>query len=197
MDPAHIQIRRCTGSISDRILYLAVAFGSHYLFSIRDAFGDFCTETPGLSLEKNGFKNVGGKQQADLTFDASPQAAKPNNLCVPTGAFLETGKRYRVVVERLPEVETEPPSGKWTFFGEESYMGGQPVSHLSALKSVAMTLLFPFRRSFDRPWGNVILRIGPRGNEEDFLDRDPPKQSDNLLADAKDFVVPDKSENSL
>jgi hypothetical protein len=57
-----------------------------------------------------------------------------------------------------------------------------------------MTLLFPFRRSFDRPWGNVILRIGPRGNEEDFLDRDPPKQSDNLLADAKDFVVPDKSE---
>ena len=73
-------------------------------------------------------------------------------------------------------------------------MGGQPVSHLSALKSVAMTLLFPFRRSFDRPWGNVILRIGPRGNEEDFLDRDPPKQSDNLLADAKDFVVPDKSE---
>ena len=176
------------------ILYLAVAFGSHYLFSIRDAFGDFCTETPGLSLEKNGFKNVGGKQQADLTFDASPQAAKPNNLCVPTGAFLETGKRYRVVVERLPGVETEPPSGKWTFFGEESYMGGQPVSHLSALKSVAMTLLFPFRRSFDRPWGNVILRIGPRGNEEDFLDRDPPKQSDNLLADAKDFVVPDKSE---
>ena len=78
-------------------------------------------------------------------------------------------------------------------------MGGQPASALlSALKSVAMTLLFLVLRSFDRPWGNVILRIGPRGNEEDFLDRDPPKQSDNLLADAKEFCgVPDKSEYFL
>ena len=33
-----------------------------------------------------------------------------------------------------------------------------------------MTLLFPFRRSFDRQWASVILRIGARGNEEDFLD---------------------------
>jgi hypothetical protein len=94
----------------------------------------------------------------------------------------------------LPEVETNPPSGKWTFFGEESYMGGQPVSRLSGLKPIAMTLLFPFRRSLDRPWGNIILRIGSRGNEEDFLDRAPPKQSDDLLAHETEFAIPDKSE---
>jgi len=177
------------------MLYLALAFGSHYLFSIRDSFGSFCPETPGLDANHNGFKSVGGKQQAELVFDASASAAnKPNNLCISTGVFLETGTRYRVVFRRLPEIETNPPSGKWTFFGEESYMGGQPVSHLSGWKSVAMTLLFPFRRSFDRPWGNIVLRIGSKGNEEDFLDRAPPKQSDSLLPDEKDFAVSDKSE---
>jgi len=173
------------------MLWLAVAFGSHYLFSLRDAFGDVCTETPGLADQKNrGFKDVANKRQAELTFHAN----QPDNLCVPTGAFLETGKRYRVVVERLPASGTDAQSGKWTFFGEESYMGAQPVSHLSPLKAAAMTLLFPFRRSFDRPWGNVILRIGSRGNEEDFLDRDPPKQSDSLLANREEYAVPEESE---
>lgn len=177
------------------LLYLAIAFGSHYHFALRDSFGSFCTETPGLDANHAGFKDVAGKQQAELIFDAAPEAVnKPNNLCVSTGVFVETGAKYRIVVKRLPEVETTQPTGKWTFFGKESYMGGQPVSRLGGLKSVVMTLLFPFRRTFDRQWGNVILRIGSRGNEEDFLDRAPPKQSDSLQTQEKDFVVPDKSE---
>lgn len=176
------------------LLYLAIAFGSHYHFALRDSFGSFCTET--TDLGKNaGFKNVGRKQQAEVIFDAAPEAVnRPNNLCVSTGVFVETGSKYRIVVKRLPEDEATSPTGKWTFFGKESYMGGQPVSRLGGRKSVAMTLLFPFRRTFDRQWGSVILRIGSRGNEEDFLDRAPPKQSDNLQTQEKDFLVPDKSE---
>jgi hypothetical protein len=177
------------------LLYLAIALGSHYHFALRDSFGSFCTETPGLNTNHSGFKSVAGKQQAELMFDTSPTATnQPSNLCVSTGVFLETDTKYRIVVKRLPEVETVPPTGKWTFFDEESYMGGQPVSRLSGLKSVAMTLLFPFRRSLDRQWGSVILRIGSKGNEEDFLDRAPPKQSDSLQTQEKDFVVSDKSE---
>jgi hypothetical protein len=138
---------------------------------------------------------VDGKQQAEFVFDTSPEVVnKPNNLCISTGVFLETGAKYRVVVLRLPEVATDPPSGKWTFFGEESYMGGQPVSRLSTLKSIAMMFLFPFRRSLDRPWGNIILRIGSMGNEEDFLDRAPPMQSDDLQARETEFKVPGKPE---
>jgi hypothetical protein len=177
------------------LLYLAVALGSHYHFALRDSFGSFCTGTPGLDANHSGLKNVAGKQQAELIFDTSPGAVnQPSNLCVSTGVFVETGAKYRVVFKRLPEVETNPPSGKWTFFGEESYMGGQPVSRLSGLKSIAMTLLFPFRRSLDRPWGNIILRIGSMGNEEDFLDRAPPKQSDDLRTNETEFAIPDKSE---
>ncbi|KRR25254.1 hypothetical protein CQ14_09560 [Bradyrhizobium lablabi] len=57
-----------------------------------------------------------------------------------------------------------------------------------------MTLLFPFRRSLDRPWANIILRIGSMGNEEDFLDRAPPKQSDDFQTRETEFTVPDKPE---
>ncbi|MFB9265082.1 DUF2235 domain-containing protein [Bradyrhizobium erythrophlei] len=178
------------------ILYLVVAFGSHYQFNIRDGLGSFCTETPGLAESKSkGFSNVGGKQQAELIFDTSPEATnKPNNICISTGVFVKTGKDYRIVVQRLPDPETKPPSGKWTFFGEESYMGGQPIGRLPFFKAATMALLYPFRHTFDRPWGSIIFRIGSRGNEEDFLDRAPPNQSDDVRVNDAEYAVPDDSE---
>lgn len=174
------------------ILYLAVAFGSHYLFNIRDSFGSFCTDTAGLAdRTEKGAK----KQQAELIFDTSPEAAnKPNNICISTGVFVKTGKDYRIVVERLPAPETTPPSGKWSFFGGESYMGGQPVGRLPFFKAATMALLYPFRHTFDRPWGSIIFRIGSKGNEEDFLDRAPPNQSDDVRVNDVEYAVPDDPE---
>jgi hypothetical protein len=152
------------------LLYLAVAFGSHYHFNMRDSLGSFCTERPELDADNDGFKRVGSKERAELIFDTSPGAANtPNSLCVSTGVFLKSGTRYRVSVKRLPEEDDLAPSGKWSFFGEESYMGGQPVSHLSPLKSAVLALLFPLRRTFDRPWGSIILRIGGKGTKRTFL----------------------------
>jgi hypothetical protein len=179
------------------LLYLVVALGSHYHFNMRDSLGSFCTEKPGLSAENDGFiRQPDGKYRVDLVFDTSPGAANmPNNLCVSTGVFLKTGNRYRVSFKRLPEEENLAATGKWTFFGEESYMGGQPVSHLSTVKSAVMALLFPLRRTFDRPWGGLILRIGGRGNEEDFLDRPPPKQTDDLVVNAVEEPISEKSES--
>jgi hypothetical protein len=174
------------------ILYLAVAFGSHYLFNIRDGFGSFCTETTGLaSRTEKGTK----KQQTEVLFDASPSAANsPNNICISTGVFVRTGKDYRIVVQRLPAPETKPPSGKWSFFGEESYMGGQPIGRLPFFKAATMALLYPFRHTFDRPWGSIIFRIGARGNEEDFLDRAPPNQNDDVRVNDVEYAIPDDPE---
>jgi hypothetical protein len=42
---------------------------------------------------------------------------------------------------------------------------------------------------------HLILRIGGKGNEEDFLDRPPPKQTDDLLANAVEVPVSEKSES--
>ncbi|MHC2313084.1 hypothetical protein ACVIHC_000130 [Bradyrhizobium diazoefficiens] len=174
------------------ILYLAVAFGNHYLFNIRDGFGSFCTETTGLA---SGTEKGKKKQQTEVLFDASPSATNsPNNICISTGVFVRTGKDYRIVVQRLPAPETKPPSGKWSFFGEESYMGGQPIGRLPFFKAATMALLYPFRHTFDRPWGSIIFRIGARGNEEDFLDRAPPDQNDDVRVNDVEYAIPDDSE---
>jgi hypothetical protein len=39
-------------------------------------------------------------------------------------------------------------------------------------KRVLAWVLYPLRRSLDRPWGSVIVRYGAEGNEESFLDPD-------------------------
>jgi hypothetical protein len=55
------------------LLYLAVAFGSHYHFNMRDSLGSFCTERPELDADNDGFKRVGSKERAELIFDTSPR----------------------------------------------------------------------------------------------------------------------------
>ena len=53
-----------------------------------------------------------------------------------------------------------------------------------------MLLLYPLRRSFDRPWGSVIARFGPTGNEESFMDpapvRNPPESLGEVMTPKKD-----------
>ena len=59
-----------------------------------------------------------------------------------------------------------------------------------------MAAIFPLRRTLDRPWGAFILRIGGKGNEEDFVDRQPPLESDAFLEDLKAASVPKHEELS-
>jgi hypothetical protein len=53
------------------------------------------------------------------------------------------------------------------------------------------TLLWPFKRSLDRPLGHVIVRYGSTGNEETFIDPDPGQQEslDEVLKPGVDGVV--------
>jgi hypothetical protein len=40
-------------------------------------------------------------------------------------------------------------------------------------RATLFTLAYPLRRTFDRPFGRVIIRYGETGNEENFVDPDP------------------------
>lgn len=172
------------------VLLVGFTFLNHYVFNVRDSFGSFCNENGALSLQSDGFDLVNGKKRKEVVFDASSQGdGVPTKLCVSTGVFLKSGVRYRAVVHRLP---TADGLGKWTFWGEESFMGGQPLSRLSPIKAVAMGSIYGLRRSLDRPWGALILRIGGTGSEESFLDRQPPEQTDNLASnDLAEVAVPE------
>jgi len=179
------------------ILFLAFTFGNHYLFNIRDSFGAFCKPTSAngqaLSLQNHGFTYSEERKKWRKVVEINTAANEPNELCIPLNVFLKTNDRYRIVVNRKPFAENNPLVGRWTFFGEDSYMGGQPVSHLSGVKALVMGPLFPLRRTFDRPWGAVILRVGSRGSEEDFLDRSPPPQKDDIVV-ANHYPIPDKEQ---
>ncbi len=171
------------------ILYVAITTASHYLFDVRDSFGGFCKETLYLNRGAHGFsQDPNGKWVAEFPFDTS------TGPCVSTGVYVRSGgdSRYSVSVTRITKDEfdalrsnsqarfdpkAEPE--QWTFAGEPSYMGGQPVGRLPPTKALLMALLYPLRRTLDRPWGNIILRVGSTGNDEDFLDRTDPKQSED------------------
>jgi len=43
---------------------------------------------------------------------------------------------------------------------------------LAWARTTALVVAYPVKRTFDRPFGRVILRFGETGNEEDFVDPD-------------------------
>lgn len=165
------------------LLFLTIELGAHYVFNLFDGLGAFCPQNPSLMKSHDGFDVNGNSHQKEFPFDTSPTV--PSSICISTGLFVKTGVNYKIDVTRAPGNENT-----WTFFGEPSYMGGQPISRLPWYKELTMAALFPLRRSLDRPWGAFVLRIGGKGNEEDFLDRDPPAQSDDFRADPKGFAIP-------
>ena len=173
------------------ILLLVGGLFWHSVFNVVDSSGYICTKTPGLSADNDGFDNKNGKRTKiidNFVTDAYvPQL--PSDRCVSTGVFVTARTSYRITVTRS--------SDQWTFFGEPSYMGGQPLSRLTWYKKLTMAALYPLRRTLDRPWGEFILRIGSTGNEEDFLDRDPPPETDDIRADPKSDEIPQNGKSEM
>ena len=158
------------------ILLLLFGFGYHYVYNFLDGTGAFCTENSALNLSNDGFEVAGNLRKKEFIFDTATDKA-----CISTGVYVRTFKSYNIKVTR--------EGAEWTFLDEPSYMGGQPISHLPWYKGIYMAAMFPLRRTLDRPWGAIVLRVGSKGNEEDFLDRDPPAQSDDIRDDPKEYAI--------
>jgi len=173
------------------ILYGGFATSNHLLFNIRDSFGSFCkhstNEKGPLNAENPGFDCNTGKCSKAIVFDSSLTDDK--SLCRATGVFAERGKRYAIRINRRPENE------KWKFWNEPSFMSGQPIARLEWWKRPLLATIFPLRRTLDRPWSSFIVRYGPTGTEESFLDRDPPALDDDLV-NARDYKAEDIPEDN-
>jgi hypothetical protein len=98
--------------------------------------------------------------------------------------MLERGRSY------LVSVKSATGSNDWKFWNEQSHIYGQAIDDLPKWKRAVMLLLYPMRRSFDRPWGSLIARFGPTGNEESFMDpapvRAPPEGLSEVMTPKKD-----------
>jgi hypothetical protein len=183
---------------------LGVTFGSHYIFNIRDSFGEFCKTSivngKPLNLNTGGLKVCKSEDLSQCPSDSTGGVGMPacgNNctarvttfdtadLCTPTRVFLQNNETYQMIPR---------PSGPWTMAGKNSTTGGMPISSflpekgdsygtylISLARTAMMFVLYPVKRSFDRPFGRVILRYGETGNEEDFVDPDEYPRSDERL----------------
>jgi uncharacterized protein (DUF2235 family) len=178
--------------------WYGLAFASHYLFDVRDGRGVFCAgsrDADYLTTCKNenvatcdSAKSLPAAAPAGLTcsaackpktitidFSSSTSLLANQQLCHPTKILLERGGTYLISVKR-----SDPGDG-WSFWNKTSHLYGQPIVELKKWQRVVMVLLYPFRRSFDRPWGSIIARFGSTGNEESFMDPDPvPKPDEDL-----------------
>jgi hypothetical protein len=171
---------------------IAITFGSHLLFNIRDSFGEICegsivNETP-LSAATGGLDVCTVKNLQQCTPDTTRVVTvDTRNLCTPTRVYLQKNEHYQLILNKDPN---EP----WIMAGVPSSTGGMPIAsflpnkndpfltYMTSLgRTALMVVLYPFRRSFDRPFGRVILRYGETGNEENFIDPDEDPRPDGRL----------------
>lgn len=92
-----------------------------------------------------------------------------SDVCFATRVKVEQLQTYRLTV-----AQSQSP---WYGFGDliETNAGGFHITDLkSPVMKAAMVVLWPLKRSFIRPWFEVVARVGATGNDEYFLDSDEP-----------------------
>jgi len=180
-----------------------IAFASHYIFNIRDSFGAFCTPVAapkpelGICQPKD---MILCKRGADGSLPATCTAAAcrgqeavfdTRDLCTATGILVENHATYQFFLYK---------DGDWSFLGAPSSTGGMPVSAflpnlkkdsawdsvVALARSAFLFVAYPLKRSFDRPYGRVIVRYGDKGNEENFIDPDEDPRKDGRLDEKLD-----------
>lgn len=167
-----------------------IALAGHYVFNMRDSFGAFCKPDPGA----RELDEVCRSRDLELcTRDGSgnfPDTCKTacrgvemefdtRRLCTSTRVKVSTGQRYHFEIGK---------KGDWSFLGAASGPGGALLPKKDAswrdsaetwARTAMLAIAYPIKRTFDRPFGRVIVRFGETGNEEYFID---PSEDDLLAA---------------
>ena len=185
------------------LLVGGIAFASHYVFNVRDSFGDFCKPTapPLTELEicaKNDMALCKRNRDGSLPSTCTPACRgieapfDTRDLCTATGIMVDKHGHYQFFLSK---------DGDWSFLGATSSTGGMPLgaflpqwkdskdrkkdglwdSVVALGRAALLTAAYPIKRSFDRPFGRVIVRYGETGTEENFIDPDEDPRPDGRL----------------
>ena len=156
-----------------------IALAGHYIFNVRDSFGDFCKPVPGgharslhpddMGLCKRASDGSFRHLHAALCrgapeFDTAMSAHRPRSG-LPS-------RNYGFVLEQ---------NGEWSFLGASSagrnaaprVMASARIMAGGVQRSLALRGLgggLSNQAHVDRPFGRVIVRYGETGNEENFID---------------------------
>jgi uncharacterized protein (DUF2235 family) len=179
-----------------------IALTSHYVFNVRDSFGAFCkpaaTPRPLEICRPSDMELC--KRDPDGSLPNTCTAAcrgveaafDTRDLCTSAGVQVEKHGTYQFVLYK---------DGAWSFLGAPSSTGGMPLgaflpqwkdsparkkdslldSVVALTRAAVLAAAYPVKRSFDRPFGRVIVRYGETGNEENFIDPDEDPRPDGRL----------------
>jgi len=151
-------------------VWLGVTLLAHALFVVEDASGIFCSRSPSA-------KELSSTERVQVTF-------APNNFCLGSGLVLNEGSKYRITVKRIG-------SDEWRDGDIETTLGGFHIADLPLWRRLPFLVALPLKRDLIRPWFRMILRVGPTGTYEDFLDPDPnnAKRDDTLEETFRPFAT--------
>ncbi|TKW78822.1 MAG: DUF2235 domain-containing protein [Bradyrhizobium icense] len=172
-----------------------IALAGHYLFNVRDSFGNFCLPDPDAKpLEICRPRDL---EQCDRdAYGNFPAACTPacrgveiefdtRRMCTSTKVMVSTNGRYHFQISKKDD---------WSFLGGKSGPGGALLPKKNETwsesaerwsRTAMLAVAYPIKRTFDRPFGRVILRFGETGNEENFID----PSEDDLLANKLEETV--------
>jgi hypothetical protein len=198
-----IKLKFAPGLFAFIFLVGGIAIASHYIFNIRDSFGAFCQPVAKpTKLEICQPKDMElCKRGADGSLPNTCTAAAcrgveaefdTRDLCTATGIAVEKHGIYQFFLYK---------NGGWSFLGAPSSTGGMPLgaflpqwkdangrdkdsawdSIVALSRAAVLAAAYPIKRSFDRPFGRVIVRYGETGNEENFIDPDEDPRPDGRL----------------
>jgi hypothetical protein len=168
-------------------LFGGIELASHYIFNIRDSFGDFCKPDPAAHKLDVCTRSELAKCRADANGNLAATCSSAcrgvestfdtRNYCVSTGVKIDHNSTYAFNLSKAAD--------DWSFLGASSGPGGMPITEfmpgkndrwrnwaLAWARTTALVVAYPVKRTFDRPFGRVVLRFGETGNEEDFVDPD-------------------------
>ena len=148
---ATIKLKIAPGIFAVLFLYGGVALASHYIFNIRDSFGDFCKPDPKASkLDLCTPAEVGlCTQAADGTLPdtctklcAVKTEFDTRNVCTSTKVKVFAAQTYAFEISKKDE---------WSFLGAPSGPGGMPLSEFWHHKDPAGGVQPSLWRRW-RPW---------------------------------------------
>jgi uncharacterized protein (DUF2235 family) len=134
------------------LLFFSISVINRVAFYFEDSAGLVCRETD----YRNLVQLAPNEKTTDLII------FKASELCQSTGVFLERGARYFISF------------GSTSSFKDNDLIADKPFypSNLSMSKRIAFYTKALLRRELERPWFEVVARIGGVGAEEWFIDYD-------------------------
>jgi uncharacterized protein (DUF2235 family) len=159
------------------LVYFGGAIASHALYNIFDDAGLVCSASD---------KKPPDVPQEGLRFDF-----RASELCHAPGITVEKGKRYLISFELGTEDQSRPSrcapdeTARLRVRGIKATLAGFSTfnnddKHLLTWAQMALHFfLTPLRRELDRPWLETVIRYGPVGGEESFID--PSEDEDTTL----------------